>query len=65
VFVKPFLWLARADKGDVIDSAFNTIPWSSRQAGRLLSRTETGRLRYYVAVSAAGVLIFVALGVFR
>ncbi len=65
VFVKPFVWAARANKNDVIDSAFTAIAWSSRQASGLLSRTQTGRLRYYVAVSAAGVFVFVALAVFR
>ena len=64
-FVRPFVWAARTNKNDVIDSAFTAIAWSSRQASGLLSRTQTGRLRYYVAVSAAGVLVFVALAVFR
>ena len=65
VFVKPFVWVARANKDDVIDSVFDGVAWSARQANQVLSRTQTGRLRYYVAVAAAGVLVFVALGVFR
>ncbi len=65
VFVKPFVWVTRANKDDVIDSAFDAVAWSARQANQALSRTQTGRLRYYVAVAAAGVLVFVALGVFR
>jgi NADH-quinone oxidoreductase subunit L len=65
VFVRPFIWLTRTNKDDVIDSAFTAVAWSSRQASGLLSRTQTGKLRYYVAVAALGVLVFVALGVFR
>ena len=65
VFVKPFVWATRANKGDLIDSAFDVIAWSARQANQVLSRTQTGRLRYYVAVTAAGVLVLVALGVFQ
>jgi NADH-quinone oxidoreductase subunit L len=65
VFARPFVWMTRTNKNDVIDSAFTAIAWSSKQASGLLSRTQTGRLRYYVAVSAAGVLVFVALAVFR
>ena len=65
VFVKPFVWAARTNKDDVIDSAFDAVAWSSRQASQLLSRTQTGRLRYYVAVAAAGVFVLVALAVFR
>jgi len=65
VFVKPFVWAARTNKDDVIDSAFDAVAWSSRQASQLLSRTQTGRLRYYVAVAMAGVFVLVALAVFR
>jgi NADH-quinone oxidoreductase subunit L len=63
--VRPFLWAARTSKDDVIDSGFSTVAWTARQLSALLSRTQTGRLRYYVAVAAGGVLVFVALGVFR
>jgi NADH-quinone oxidoreductase subunit L len=64
LFVRPFVWAARANKNDVIDWAFSAIAWSGRQAGGLLSRTQSGHLRYYVAVTAAGVLVLVALVVF-
>ena len=64
-FVRPFLWAARTNKDDVIDSGFSTVAWAARQLSALLSRTQTGRLRYYVAVAAGGVLVFVALGVLR
>jgi len=65
LFVRPFVWTTRTNRNDVIDSVFTAIAWSSRQAGGLLSRTQTGRLRCYAAVSAAGVLVLVALAVFR
>jgi NADH-quinone oxidoreductase subunit L len=65
VFVRPFVWVTRSNKDDVIDSGFSTIAWSAARLNGLLSRTQTGRLRYYVGVAAAGVVIFVALGVFR
>ena len=64
-FVRPFLWAARTNKNDVIDSGFSTVAWTARQLSALLGRTQTGRLRYYVAVAAGGVLVFVALGVLR
>jgi NADH-quinone oxidoreductase subunit L len=62
---RPFVWATRVNKDDVIDSAFSTIAWSSKRLNFLLSRTQTGRLRYYVAVVAFGVLVLVALGAFR
>ncbi len=65
MFVKPFVWVARANKNDVIDRAVTAVAWASRTASGLLSRTQTGRLRYYVAVSAVGVVVLVALAAFR
>ena len=65
VFVRPFVWVTRSNKDDVIDSGFSTIAWSATRLNGLLSRTQAGRLRYYVGVAAAGVVIFVVLGVFR
>jgi NADH-quinone oxidoreductase subunit L len=64
-FVRPFLWLARRGKDDFIDAGFSTVAWSARRIGALLSSTQTGRVRYYVAVAAFGAVLFVALGIFR
>jgi len=63
--VRPFLWLAREGKGDLIDRGFSTVAWSAGRLSSLLSRTQTGRVRYYVAAAALGVVAFVALGIFR
>lgn len=65
VFVRPFLWLARRGRDDVFDAGFSTIGWSVVQLHGLLKRSQTGRLRYYVAVASLGVLVFIALGIFR
>jgi NADH-quinone oxidoreductase subunit L len=64
-FVRPFLWLARRGKDDFIDAGFSTVAWSATRLSALLSRTQTGRVRYYVAVAAFGAVLFVALGIFR
>jgi NADH-quinone oxidoreductase subunit L len=64
-FVRPFLWLADKGKGDIIDAGFSTVAWSARWLNGLLGRTQTGRVRYYVAAAALGVVAFVALGIFR
>ncbi len=62
VFVKPFLWLARRGKDDVVDKAFSGVGWAARQVNLLLARTQSGRLRYYLAGVAVGMIVFVALG---
>ena len=64
-FVRPFLWLARHGKGDVIDKAFTGIAWLAQALNRWLRMTQSGRLRYYLATAAIGVLVFVALGLLR
>ena len=61
-FVKPFLWLARRGKDDVVDKAFSGVGWAARQLNLLLARTQSGRLRYYLAGVAVGMIVFVALG---
>ncbi len=64
-FVRPFLWLADKGRSDIIDAGFSTIARLAGTLNGLLSRTQTGRVRYYVAAAALGVVAFVALGIFR
>ncbi len=64
-FVRPFLWLARRGKDDVIDKAFSGIGWLAGILNELLHRTQAGRLRYYLAMAAFGVVVFVAVGLLR
>jgi NADH-quinone oxidoreductase subunit L len=64
-FVGPFTWLARKGKSDVIDRAFSGLGWLAGTANRELQRTQSGRLRYYLATAVVGVLVFVALGLLR
>ncbi len=63
--VRPFQWLARRGKDDIINAGFSTINWSAVRLHGLLSRSQTGRLRYYVAVASLGVVVLIALGVLR
>ncbi len=65
VFVRPFLWLARKGKGDIIDKALFVVALLAQSLNEVLRRTQSGRLRYYLAVAAFGVVVFVALGLMR
>ena len=62
--VRPFLWFARIDQGDVIDRVYSGLASLSRIAYRQLSESETGRVRRYAAGITAGSIILIAILVF-
>jgi NADH-quinone oxidoreductase subunit L len=63
LFVRPFLWVARANKDDLIDQAYDGLAWLSRDCYAALRWTQTGQIRWYAAVLAAGSIVIVALAV--
>jgi NADH-quinone oxidoreductase subunit L len=63
LLVRPFVWLARADKDDVADLIYDGIAALSRTLNRILSGTETGKVRWYAAGIAAGAIITIAIAV--
>jgi NADH-quinone oxidoreductase subunit L len=54
VFVKPYLWLVRANSRDLVDIVVESIPVLMRSGHDMLSTTENGRVRWYAASIAAG-----------
>jgi NADH-quinone oxidoreductase subunit L len=65
LFVRPFLWLARKGKDDVIDSVYDAAAWTAGQLHRLAARTQTGQLRWYTFALAAGAALLLAIMVLR
>ncbi len=65
LLVNPFMWLVRANKKDVVDSFYHLIAWLIRLLHRLLSMSQTGRVQWYAAGIALGVVAIVGLGVWR
>jgi NADH-quinone oxidoreductase subunit L len=61
LLVRPYAWVARVDRRDVIDVPFRAAAWISRGCGYGLSRTQTGHLRWYAAAVAVGAIV--AIGV--
>ena len=61
--VRPFVWLARKDKNDVIDYVYTGIAALMRTFHNGLSRTQNGRLRFYAAMIAVGAVIIIGLTV--
>jgi NADH-quinone oxidoreductase subunit L len=61
LLVQPFAWFARINFRDGIDLAILTLPTGLRALHGALSRTETGRIRWYAAGMAAGALVVVGM----
>ncbi len=57
LIVKPFVALAKANKSDAVDKVFRGIAALARGAHQLVSVTQTGRLRWYAANMAFGMLV--------
>jgi NADH-quinone oxidoreductase subunit L len=61
LFVWPYVWLARVDKADIIDSFYDGLAWLSRAFYRGLSQTETGQVRWYALGIGFGAVVIIAL----
>lgn len=63
LFVRPFVFLARLNKKDLIDAVYGFLVELSRVAHGMLARSQTGQLRWYALSIAGGVVLLVTLGV--
>ncbi|MFN2198256.1 MAG: NADH-quinone oxidoreductase subunit L [Anaerolineales bacterium] len=59
--VRPFLWLARKDKNDIIDKIFDGIAVLNARMSAVLSASQTGRLRDYLLGIVIGAVAIIAL----
>jgi NADH-quinone oxidoreductase subunit L len=59
--VKPSVFLAGLNRNDVVDLPYADLAGGTRLAHVALSRTETGRLRWYAGWVAAGSLVVIAI----
>jgi len=64
VFVRPVVWLAAVNKADFIDSIYDGLARLAALGHRLLSVTETGKLRWHAAWIAGGAVFVVAIVMF-
>jgi NADH-quinone oxidoreductase subunit L len=65
LFVHPFIWAAEVNKSDFIDGFYAGVAWLAQVFYRGLSKTETGRVRWYAATMAAGSVLFIAMVLFK
>ena len=63
IFVNPFLYLARINRSDLIDSFYASLVSVTRTAHLMLARTQTGYLGWYALSMAAGLVLIISLGV--
>jgi len=61
LLVKPFKTLARLNHNDIIDSLYKGTEALSQQLNNLLSSSQNGQVRWYLATFAAGSILFLAL----
>ena len=64
LFVRPYVWIARLDRDDVVDSLYEGLGRIAVRGNAALSAGQSGLIRWYVTVLAAGVAIFLAIVVF-
>jgi NADH-quinone oxidoreductase subunit L len=63
-FVRPFEWIARINKDDVIDSGYTGIARLNLIVHGVLSKTQTGSIRWYAMGIAFGAVVFLGMIVF-
>ncbi len=61
LFVRPFVWIAHINRNDVIDRMVDGISWSSSALHGVLSRTQTGSIRWYAMGIAAGAIVLLGI----
>lgn len=61
LFVKPFLFITRVNKTDVFDRLYNGLAQVNLKFNRLLSVTQNGSLRWYIAGVLIGILFIITL----
>jgi len=57
LFVRPVVWLSEVDKKDFIDEIYNFLARVAESFHYLFSRTQSGKLRWYILVFTIGIVI--------
>jgi NADH-quinone oxidoreductase subunit L len=64
LFVRPFQWLTRVSKGDVVDLPVRALGQASALGYRTLRRAQTGHVRWYAMGLVMGTVVFLAIAFF-
>jgi NADH-quinone oxidoreductase subunit L len=61
IFVRPVIWMARVGKGDLVDAFYAGVGRLNEVAWHGMSRTQSGKLRWYAAAIAAGAIVLIGV----
>ncbi len=64
LFVRPFRWFARVNRNDFIDEFYTLVAYATVSGHRVMAKTQTGKLRWYMAAIALGAAATTALVIF-
>ncbi len=64
LLVRPYAWLARVNKQDVVDAVYGAIAYIVQGFFLLFSHTQTGKVRQYAAGIVLGAIITIAVVIF-
>ena len=59
--VKPTVWLSEIDKNDFIDLAYKGITVVTFWFNSIITKTENGKIRWYVMAISAGIILIISL----
>ncbi len=62
LFVKPFVYLSRVNKGDVIDKFYNGLVTVSTYVHNQLAKTQNGVMRWYIMGIVIGAIFVLSIG---
>ncbi|HET6514071.1 MAG TPA: NADH-quinone oxidoreductase subunit L [Thermodesulfovibrionales bacterium] len=63
IFVRPFLWISRINKDDGIDLLYEGAAWYSVFFHKMLSRSQTGKVRWYAMGITLGAIVVIGMAV--
>jgi NADH-quinone oxidoreductase subunit L len=61
LFVRPIVWLSEIDRNDFIDRIYTFIAGANNWFNILLSKTQNGKLRWYVLSITVGIVVILTL----
>lgn len=61
LFITPYVWIARINRNDIIDSLYTGIAAAAQFNHRLLKQTQNGRVRSYAAGIVGGAVVILAI----
>ena len=62
LLVRPFKAITKLNKNDAVDGLYLGIAWLSRRLHRMVSASQTGRVRWYASSMVLGTVVIIAIG---